>query len=564
MKALRQLITRSKKEDDLNEVAKYSKNYIPILLNLYVSDVTKDKAMKTTIYQTLAMFFSINDEQLNETIFGKAIENKDAEQDLRKKSLYLDILRCVVCNLKNEEKIVQAFEFGLRLSENKEDKLEQKKALRLLEELIKSSSNYKVISNYYAVKKNESFYENMITYYSKTYSFGIFAAQASFANIIQYILTEQFKEQKLSADEFYKFVPIIINILQFQKSAKLTASTFGLLNCCIGLMVNGANQAIGQLNELLGNCCVNRKATIIYILHNILIKYKEQIDNQTKASLITNLLSNLSIENNKVVNVILLFLNDWFKLTNKEEMLPYITNFISYLNSIENPCSPQFKYKIKNLIEKMLRKFGVEIVTKMLGAKYQNLIRVTLKKERRENKVGSSRKDSKGSADEFDDDEDVVDKEEAKEFRKNKSNKRWRFDEDEDFDGFHIFDTLANEKAVMKDSDEQASKSKKESNANKKVTFNQVIRIDKEGQLMEDEDEDQIKNTNPVASNSKVNRKNDEDSESSDNEEDLKSTKKKQQKLSVRDSIMNKYKRKRGIHRDLGKDATGNYNYYIN
>lgn len=545
MKALRQLISKSK-DDDLIEIAKYSKNYIPILLNLYVTDLCKDKAMKTTIYQTLSMFFSINDPTLTETIYGKVLENKDAEPDLNKKSLYLDILRCIVCNLKNENKIVEAFEFALKLSQNKTDKLEQKKAFRLIEELIKSSSNYKIVSDYYA-KKGESFYENMVNYYSQNYSsVSIFAAQASFTRIIQHVLNEQFKKQKLGFDEFKKFIPVLIDILQSKKSAKLSCSVFGVLNSCIDLMENGANLAITILVEFLQEkaISIDRKATLIFVLHNILIKYKEQISNQTKASLITALLNNLSNENRRVVNVILLFLNDWFKISNKDEMLPYVTNFINYLNSIENPCSPQYKYKIKNIIEKILKKFGVEVVTKMLDSKYQRLIKVMLKNER----TNKKEKPSRGSADELDDDEDVeeTDGDEKREFRKTKSNKRWRFDEDEDFDGFHIFNDDLKEDGEQRKEEEKKSKA----TTSKKVSFNQILRIDNEGQIMPDE-EDSPMIAESVPKKDLKNDKNDSDDESSDDEGDVKSKKNKQQKSGIRERIMHKYKRKRGIYRDL-------------
>lgn len=545
MKALRQLIGRSE-GDDLAEVAKYAKNYIPLLLNLYTSDVAKEKAMKTSIYQTLSMFFSINDPALTETIYGKALENKDAELDVKKKGLYLDILRCVVCNLKNEEKLVQAFELGLQLSRNDKDKLEQKKAFRLIEELLKSPASYRVICDFYA-KRNESFYESMVNYYSTNYSsVSIFAAQASFTRIIQHVIGEQFKEQKMQPEEFQKFVPIIVGILQAKKSAKLSASVFAVLNSCVDLMENGANRAISLLIECLNEPeqTIDRKATLIFILHNLLLKYREQIDTTTKSSLITALLGNLSTENRKMVNVILLLLADWFKLASKDEMLPYITNFISYLNSIKNPCAPQFKYKIKNLIEKILKKFGVEIVTKMLDDKYQRLVRVMLKNERRDKRKDKPNK--RDAVDELDDDEDVgMDDEEIREFRKSKANKRWRFDEDEDFDGFHIFDTMeTNEAANEEENDEAKSKQA----ANKKVSFGGVIRIDKEGQLMTDEAPGESAATTKRKASSA-----DSDSESSDEEEAMpKSRKKAQQKKSMRDHIMNKYNRKRGIHRELG------------
>lgn len=548
MKALRQLIGRSK-GDDLAEVAKYSKNYIPLLLNLYTSDVSNEKAMKTSIYQTLSMFFGINDPALTETIYGKVLENKEAELDVKKKGLYLDILRCVVCNLRNEEKLVQAFELGLQLSRNDKDKLEQKKAFRLIEELLKSPASYQVISDFYA-KRNESFYESMVSYYSQNYSsVSIFAAQASFTRIIQHVISEQFKEQKLQPEEFQKFIPIIVGILQAKKSAKLSVSVFAVLNSCVDLMENGANRAISLLIECLNEQeqTIDRKATLIFVLHNLLLKYKDQIDTPTKSSLITNLLGNLSTENRKMVNVILLLLNDWFKLASKDEMLPYITNFISYLNSIKNPCAPQFKYKIKNIIEKILKKFGVEIVTKMLDDKYQRLVRVMLKNERREKNSKSNKRDA---VDELDDDEDVgMDDEEIREFRKSKANKRWRFDEDEDFDGFHIFDTMeTNEQA-----NEESEVNSKQTNAtSKKVSFNQVIRIDKEGQLMPDDE---------AAPDSAANKRKassaDSDSESSEDEEAVsKSRKKAQQKKSMREHIMNKYNRKRGIHRELGSTGT--------
>jgi ribosomal RNA-processing protein 12 len=77
MAALRQLIIHSKTDDKIRvEVARYAKNYIPLLFNLFTTKSTTDEeeSQRESVFQTTTYYLQVADTELLHSLFDKAKE----------------------------------------------------------------------------------------------------------------------------------------------------------------------------------------------------------------------------------------------------------------------------------------------------------------------------------------------------------------------------------------------------------------------------------------------------------------------------------------------------------
>ena len=68
-------------------LARYSKNYLPILFNLYTSSSEAEEGERLPLLQCVQAYITITDQTLVTTFFNKVVE-KIAEEDLEKRSRY--------------------------------------------------------------------------------------------------------------------------------------------------------------------------------------------------------------------------------------------------------------------------------------------------------------------------------------------------------------------------------------------------------------------------------------------------------------------------------------------
>ena len=73
--------------EDRAVLARYSKNYLPILFNLYTSSSEAEEGERLPVLQCVQAYLTITDQTLVTSFFNKVLE-KIAEDDLEKRSRY--------------------------------------------------------------------------------------------------------------------------------------------------------------------------------------------------------------------------------------------------------------------------------------------------------------------------------------------------------------------------------------------------------------------------------------------------------------------------------------------
>ncbi|XP_034255302.1 RRP12-like protein [Thrips palmi] len=149
MTALRRLIIHSqegepssKKEEDLRELGRFAKNYLPILFNLYTTKTngSEEEGHRLSAFETIKVYLSIADPVLQNELFVKAFQKlKSGVVDKFVKESVMDLLRILVPYQSSENILTLYSLIKEGIADSKNSRL-QKKSYRLLEILCSSSS----------------------------------------------------------------------------------------------------------------------------------------------------------------------------------------------------------------------------------------------------------------------------------------------------------------------------------------------------------------------------------------------------------------------------------------
>lgn len=148
MASLRKLISSAKdseNEEDLAEIARFDKNYLPKLFNIYITKPmgSDEEGQRLAAFETIKVYVSIAKPELTQQLLTNALDrlnssSEDPEDPFIKESI-LDLIRALV-PYQNVDNIGLLYDQCVKpLPEIKNNK-EQKKAYRVLEEICASQA----------------------------------------------------------------------------------------------------------------------------------------------------------------------------------------------------------------------------------------------------------------------------------------------------------------------------------------------------------------------------------------------------------------------------------------
>ena len=126
--------------EDVGYVAKYSKNFFPILLNIYTTEYSstpKDKLLP--VFETFQSFLRISNAEKIAELNSKTLERYSQSPDEYAKLAYLDLMRAFLPFLDEANLVTLFAQVAEPLLQEKNSRL-QKKGYRLIEELCRSTS----------------------------------------------------------------------------------------------------------------------------------------------------------------------------------------------------------------------------------------------------------------------------------------------------------------------------------------------------------------------------------------------------------------------------------------
>ena len=364
LSSLRQLISRNL-ENDVNkaELARYSKNFLPILFNLYTSvpQGSEEAGQRLAALETIKLFLQISDRDLLGSMFDRALDKFSSETAQFTKDAIIDLLRCMMPHINEERLSVLYKEIVPRLSSK--DHKEQKKAYRVLEELCKCSSDE---SKKFISSSLSSLQVQLLASLSS-------ASPSSQAPRLRCLLHLISGLEEPHPDFVLSVIPeAVLSIKAVNGRAR--AAAFSLL-IVVGEALQRWSQdqdSDGVVRKFMGAVLAglagspNMIHCTILAISRIYFTFREQFPEDLADQVLNNILVLLGSSSREVSGASLSFVKVIITTTPIISCTKYVPNIVKALVEMSDDCKRHFRLKTKFLYERLVRKFGWDFVSSLV------------------------------------------------------------------------------------------------------------------------------------------------------------------------------------------------------
>jgi len=402
--SLRHLIARNlESEENKSELARYSKNFLPILFNLYttVPAGAEEAGQRLASLETIKMYFMISDTELVNTMFDRAMEKFKTETLQFTRDAVLDLLRSMLPHI--EESRISVLYKETIAKVNSKDHKEQKKAYRVLEELCKCPSD---ACKQFTVTTLPSLQIQLLSSLSS-------ASPSSQAPRLRCLISLISSLEEPHVDFALSVIPEAVLSIRAVNS-KARAAAFSLLIVVGEALQRWTPPDTSQdtvvrryMSALLAGLAGNPgliHCTVLAV-SRIYFQFRDLFPSDLTDQILHNILMLMSSASREVAGAALSFVKVFVTSTPILNSTKYVANIVKALVEMPEDCKRHFRVKTKYLLERLVRKFGWDYVSSLVP-KSELKMHKRLKNMRKE----LARRARKMSEDSGADEEDFVTK----------------------------------------------------------------------------------------------------------------------------------------------------------
>ncbi|XP_062319179.1 RRP12-like protein [Osmerus eperlanus] len=396
--ALRTIITKScNTEEEKAEVRRFSKNFLPILFNVYSQQPGQGEitSHRMAVLDTIKVYLTITDTEMVCAFLQKATEklsHPDSTEFIR-----LSVMDLMVAMAPQVDQVTMSNTFEL-IKPHLESKVAsmQKKAYRVLEEMCGG-------------ERDECK-----------------AFVLSHLETLKHVLLETLKNASSPAKRpRLKCLIHIVKQLSEEHTDFITALIPEVIICTKEVSVGARKNAYGLLVEI-GNAfmrfhgnakeALQQYLLLVYVgltgsvtmitctvlaLTRLLFQFKDSIDMSTMEELLHNVCMLLRSRTREIVKASLSFIKVILFIMDPKTLASHATAMMEGIGSIQDDVRRHFRTKLKNIFTKLIRKFGFELVKSMLPVEHHKVL-VNIRKEEARSKRRQQAEDQDGSESEDD------------------------------------------------------------------------------------------------------------------------------------------------------------------
>ncbi|XP_037320839.2 RRP12-like protein [Pungitius pungitius] len=398
--ALRTIVNKScSTEEEKAEVGRFSKNFLPILFNVYGQQPAAGEAgtYRMAVLDTIKVYLTVSDTQMIRTFLQKATDRLNSADTTEFTRLSIMDLIIAMAPSVDEGTMTKTFELIKPYLETKQPGM-QKKAYRVLEELCGGES-------------------------AECRSFVV-------ANLetLKVVLLETLKNASSPAKRpRLKCLIHIVKSLGEEHQDFITMLLPEVIICTKEVSVGARKNAYSLLVEM-GNAfvrfCGNTKDAMekyfvlvyagltgsvtmitctVLALTRLVFEYKDAIDVTTMKELLHNVCLLLTSRTREIVKAALGFIKVLLFIMEPKTLASHATVMMEGVGNIKDDVRRHFRTKLKNIFTKFIRKFGFELVKSMLPVEHHKVLANIRKAEartKRKRLASEQQNDSDSEADE--------------------------------------------------------------------------------------------------------------------------------------------------------------------
>ncbi|XP_032528017.2 RRP12-like protein [Danaus plexippus] len=430
MQALRKLITCTENdEEDRKEMARFAKNYVPILLNIYMSPVKGSMAQgqRLAALETIQVYLTISDQVLREELFVNALHQLEASKgDHFQRESILDVIRLLVL-YQTSEKIENLFDnwvyplcetvleapkkYKKARKEEGEEKtqqlkykdmaklieMEHKKAYRILEEIFKSDKDS---CKEFVTNNNKKIMKLLMRSLNKAAD----SSKGARLRCIDHLISVSPKltsEHKLIKSALAEAIICTKDINSKCRQCAFTVIT------SIGNVLKEQDGGIQSFIDLLLSGVSSPRVTSCSLraLAAALFNFYGDMELTAVQGLLETVSKLMMESNREVVAAGMSFLKVYTKVLPTEVLAGSLPLIFKTLSSISDDCKRYCRLEIGYFLSRMIRKFDAGFVEKLIPQQDEIMmkrLRNLRKMENRKNRAMDGERDQEDSSSEFD------------------------------------------------------------------------------------------------------------------------------------------------------------------
>ncbi|XP_063989401.1 RRP12-like protein [Diachasmimorpha longicaudata] len=533
MASLRKLITRAQegqKMEDVETLAKYAKNYMPLLFNLYTikPSGSDDEGQRRAAFDTIKVYLTITPKDITGELFDKALEKLEAEgtDEFTKQSVF-DLIR-IVTEFTDRTRLQSLYDKIVPLLLESKHPKDQKKAYRFLEEICGNQSE---ICKNYILENRKTIQKLIITATEKVCTTSKGARLRCISHLVE-------SHPQLEKTKFFKAIipEVVLCIKDLNERCRTTA--YQLLNIIGDKFLDDADKFRDYVSLLVAGMAgspIYISATLL-ALASLTYKYNGTVGVTTLKEILGHTCVLMAGPTREIVLSALSYIKVYLSTLPTTIVGPSLEVIVQGLVGMTEDCKRHFRQKVRDILVKLVRKFGIDSVMGLIPAgddtmhkRLRNIKKIEMRKQKaREERKAKGQDDDEdqefsvkrmpksveeilADSDEEFDDEGV---EEAKGKRSNR--KTWIKEGEDEIVDFadasaarsitatkpgaagsvgkakgkdHGFKTAEDGRLIIKDSDDESDEGSKKKGKGKKLPF---LGSDSEDDYQEDDDDKSV------------------------------------------------------------------------
>ncbi|XP_041866150.1 RRP12-like protein [Melanotaenia boesemani] len=401
--ALRTLISKSCFTEEKAEVGRFSKNFLPILFNVYSQQPAEGEpgTYRMAVLDTIKVYLTVTEMQLICTFLHKATDRLTSTESTEFTRLSVMDLVVAMAPFVDGATMNKTFELMRPYLEAKEPGM-QKKAYRVLEEMCgaeREECRSFVVSNL----------ETLKLVLLDTLKNASSPAKRPRLKCLIHIVKRLNEEHK---DFITALLPEVI-ICTKEVSVGARKNAYNLLVEIGNAFVRFCGNTKDAMEQYLVLMYAGLTGSVTMItctvlaLTRLVFEYKDSIEVSTMEQLLHNVCLLMSSRTREIVKAALGFIKVILFVMDPKTLASHVTVMMEGVGNIKDDVRRHFRTKLKNIFTKFIRKFGFELVKSMLPVEHHKVLANIRKAEARN-------KRRKQAAEEQDDSESEAEAPKAK------------------------------------------------------------------------------------------------------------------------------------------------------
>ncbi|XP_062257338.1 RRP12-like protein [Platichthys flesus] len=369
--ALRTIINKScSTEEEKAEVGRFSKNFLPILFNVYGQQPAAGESgtYRMAVLDTIKVYLTVTETDMTCTFLQKATDRLSSTESNEFTRLSMMDLIVAMAPFVDEVTMTKTFDLIRPYLETKDQGM-QKKAYRVLEEMCggeRDECRSFVLANL----------ETLKVVLLETLKNASSPAKRPRLKCLGHIVKRLSEEHK---DFIAALLPEVI-ICTKEVSVGARKNAFNLLVEIGNAFVRFCGNTKDAMEQYLVLVYAGFSGSVTMItctvlaLTRLVFQYKDSIEVSVMEQLLQNICLLLSSRTREIVKAALGFIKVILFIMDPKTLASHATAMMEGIGKIHDDVRRHFRTKLKNIFTKFIRKFGFEMVKSMLPAEHHKVL----------------------------------------------------------------------------------------------------------------------------------------------------------------------------------------------